>query len=422
MTRTTERLTALRVERAKQGKHQPGLFPDGGGLYLQVTAGGASWVLRYQIAGRGRYMGLGPVALYGLAEARTRALDAKRLRHDGVDPIEAKRQARVRARLDAAKAITFKDAAEKYVAAHSAAWSGAKVKAQWEATLKTYAEPVIGAQAVQLIDTALVLRVLEPIWTEKPETAGRVRQRIEAILDWARVRGYREGENPAKWKGHLDVLLPARDKVRKVAHHAALPYSEMAEFMLALRQQDGVAARAFEFAILTAARTSEALGARWSEIDVGKRIWIVPPERMKSDREHRVTLVARTLAILEEMRLVQQKADRQDEGTTFVFPGAKRSMPLSNMAFLMLLRRMKRSDLTAHGFRSTFRDWVAERTSYPSEVAEMALAHTVSDKVEAAYRRGDLFEKRRRLMEAWATFCTTAAPKIDTKPTIQQAS
>jgi integrase len=409
VARTTERLTALKVERAKQGKHSPGLFHDGGGLYLRVTSGGASWVLRYQLAGRPRYMGLGPVALYGLSEARDRAREARRLRHDGIDPIDAKRQARAQLRLEAAKAMTFKHAAERYIDAHSAAWSGVKVKAQWEATLATYAEPVLGALAVQEIDTALVLKVLEPIWTEKPETAGRVRQRVEAILDWAKVRGYRDGENPARWKGHLDILLPARGKVRKVEHHAALPYAQMPEFMVLLRQQEGIAARAFEFAILTATRTGEVLGARWTEINAGNKLWVVPAERMKADREHRVPLSMRALAILEEMTGFREDVDEDGQPAAFVFPGAKRSRPLSNMAFLMLLRRMKRTDLTAHGFRSTFRDWAAERTNYAREVAEMALAHAVSDKVEAAYRRGDLFDKRRRLMETWGAFCAAGS-------------
>jgi integrase len=422
MARTVGRLTALMVEKAKRGKHQPGMYHDGGGLYLQITMGGASWVLRYQLAGCPRYMGLGPVALYGLSDARARALDAKRLRHDQIDPIEARRQARLHMRLEAAKAITFKEAAENYIAAHSAAWSGAKVKALWESTLATYAEPVIGALPVQAIDTALVLKVLEPIWTAKPETAGRVRQRVEAILNWAKVRGYRVGENPARWKGHLDMLLPARGKVRKVEHHAALPYAEIGAFIASVRQQEGTAARALEFAILTAARTSEALGARWSELDFAQKIWTVPAERMKTDREHRVPLSARALAILEEIKALRGVAEGQDEAEVFVFPGAKRGKPLSNMTFLMLLRRMERADLTAHGFRSTFRDWAAERTSYPREVAEMALAHTISDKVEAAYRRGDLFEKRRRLMDAWATFCATSKSGSREKTTSLRAT
>jgi integrase len=243
--------------------------------------------------------------------------------------------------------------------------------------------------------------VLEPIWTAKPETAGRVRGRLESILDFAKVRGYRDGENPARWRGHLDKLLPARSKVRRVEHHAALPYAELPAFLVNLREQEGIAARAVEFAILTAARTGEMIGACWNEVDLLDKVWTVPAARMKAHRDHRVPLSARALAILHEMQ-----AARHGDG--FVFPGREPGGPLSNMAFLMLLRRMGRADVTVHGFRSSFRDWAAERTSVPSEVAEMALAHAVGNKVEAAYRRGDLFEKRRRLMQQWATFCTTA--------------
>ena len=254
---------------------------------------------------------------------------------------------------------------------------------------------------MQAIDTGLVLKVLEPIWTKKPETAGRVRGRIEAVLDWAKVRGYRAGENPARWKGHLDHLLPARGKVRRVEHHAALPYGELPGFLVALREQEGVAARALESTILTAARTGETMFARWTELDLLDNTWTIPAGRMKAGREHRVPLSACALAILEEMQ-----AHRHGDGG-FVFPGGREGKPLSNMAFLMLLRRMKRDDLTAHGFRATFKTWASERTSFPNEIVEAALAHVVGSKVEQAYRRGDMFEKRRRLMQQWATFCTT---------------
>jgi len=244
-----------------------------------------------------------------------------------------------------------------------------------------------------------VLKAVEPIWTTKPETAGRVRGRIESILDWATSRGYRTGENPARWRGHLENLLPKRSKVRRIEHHAALPYAEIGAFITELRQQEGVAARALEFAILTAARTGEVNGAQWGEINRAERLWTIPAERMKAGREHRVPLSDAALAIIDEMAAV-----RSGE---FVFPGGKARRPLSNMAFLMLLRRMKRDDLTAHGFRSSFADWAAERTAFPAEVREMALAHSVGDKVEAAYRRGDLFQKRRQLADAWAKFCIT---------------
>jgi len=377
---------------------------DGGGLYLQITEGGASWVYRYMLNKRAREMGLGPLALFGLSEARAKALDARRLRHEGIDPIEARRAMRAKAQLDAAKAVTFMECADSYIKAHRAGWRNVKHAAQWEATLATYAEPVIGALPVQAIDTALVLKVLEPIWAAKPETAGRVRGRIESILDWAKVRGFRTGENPARWRGHLDKLLPARGKLRKVEHHAALPYAELPGFLVALREQEGIAARALEFTILTAARTGETIGTTWDEINWTDKVWIIRAERMKGRKEHRVPLCDRALAILREMKPADDAANAVEH---FVFPGSKAGRPLSNMAFLMLLRRMGRGDLTAHGFRSSFRDWAAERTSFPNEVAEMALAHVVGSKVEAAYRRGDMFEKRRRLMQQWVTFCTT---------------
>jgi integrase len=398
MARAIGRLTALKVEKAKKA----GMFADGGGLYLRVTPEGTkNWVLRFMLDRRPRWMGLGPLALYGLQEARAKALDARRKRHDGIDPIEARRAERARQRLDAAKVITFKQCAEAYINAHRAGWRNGKHAGQWGATLSTYAYPVIGALPVQAIDRGLVLKVLEPIWTAKPETAGRVRGRLESILDFARVCSYRDGENPARWRGHLDKLLPARSKVRQVEHHAALPYAELPAFLVNLREQEGIAARALEFAILTAARTGEVIGACWNEVDLLDKVWTVPAARMKAHREHRVPLSARVLAIVDEMQAARH-------GDAFVFPGAKPGRPLSNMAFLMLLRRMGRTDVTVHGFRSSFRDWAAERTHFPGEVAEMALAHAVGNKVEAAYRRGDLFEKRRRLMQQWATFCTAA--------------
>jgi integrase len=259
---------------------------------------------------------------------------------------------------------------------------------------------VFGKLPVQSIDLAMVLKVLEPIWSTTSETASRLRGRIEAVLDWATVRGYRQGENPARWRGHLDSLLPSRAKVQAVRHHPALAYDQMGGFMEALRQQEGVSARALEFVILTACRTSEAIGATWDEIDLAAKLWTIPANRIKAGREHRVPLSAPALAILERMAVIRTGSH--------VFPGGKAGKPLSSMALLMVLRRIGRGDLTAHGFRSSFRDWAAERTSFPPEVAEMALAHSVSDKVEAAYRRGDLFEKRRQLADAWAKFCGTA--------------
>jgi len=402
MARTIGRLTALKVDRAKQ----PGMHADGGGLYLRVTQSGTkNWVFRFMLNGRPRWMGVGPLHTIGLAEARNRTAGFRLQRHDGIDPIERRRAERLEARLDAAKAVTFKECAAMYIASYRAGWRNPKHASQWEATLATYAEPVVGGLSVQAVDTALVLKVLEPIWTVKPETAGRVRGRIESVLDWAKARGYRAGENPARWRGHLDKLLPARSKVRRVEHHAALPYAELPGFLVSLREQGGIAGRALEFAILTATRTGEVIGARWGEIDLLDKTWTVPPGRMKAGREHRVPLTARALAILKEMQPHRHTHD------AFVFPGANLGRPLSNMAFLMLLRRMGRGDVTAHGFRSSFRDWAAERTNVPAEVAEMALAHTLSDKTAAAYNRSDLFRRRRRLMAAWTTFCTVSEQK-----------
>jgi integrase len=399
MARAIGRLTALKVEKAKQ----PGMYCDGGGLYLRVTPEGAkNWVLRYMLDSRPRWMGLGPLALYGLQEARARALDARRKRHEGIDPIEARRAERARQRLDAAKAVTFKQCAESYIASHGAGWRNAKHKYQWPATLSAYAYPVIGALPVQAVDTGLVLKVLEPIWTVKPETAGRVRQRVESILDFAKVRGYRDGENPARWRGHLDKLLPARSRVRGVEHHAALPYAELTAFLASLREREAVSARALEFLILTAGRTGEVIGAHWSEINLLDKTWTVPATRMKAHREHRVSLSPRALAILQKMH------EARDSHNAFVFPGPRPGKPLSNVAFLRLLRRMGLHDLTVHGFRATFKTWASERTSFQNEIVEAALAHVIGGKVEQAYRRGDMFEKRRRLMQQWAIFCTTA--------------
>ncbi|MGH7094889.1 MAG: tyrosine-type recombinase/integrase [Stellaceae bacterium] len=401
MARAAERLSARTVQTVQDS----GLHADGKGLYLRVGPTGAkSWIFRYRGSDGNRHdLGLGPYPDITLADARERATAQRRLRLDGHDPLQTRRAGRDQARLAAAKAMTFRACAEQYIASHQAGWRNAKHGAQWSATLATYVFPVFGDLPVPMVDVALVMKAVEPIWTKKPETASRVRGRIENVLDWATARGYRQGDNPARWRGHLENLLPARSKVQRVEHHAALlPYPEIATFMTALREQEGVAARALEFLILTAARTGEVIGARWSEFDLGEHLWKIPGERMKAGREHRVPLSARALAIVEAMHAEQ---GRSPDPAAFMFPGAKEGRPLSQMALLMLLRRMGRADLTAHGFRSSFRDWAAERTSFPAEVAEMALAHVVGDKVEAAYRRGDLFAKRRQLAEAWAKFC-----------------
>jgi integrase len=393
MPKRAKGLTATQVSAAKS----PGMFADGGGLYLQTSASGAkSWIYRYKLGGRRRDMGLGSAWTISLAKAREKARAARELVTQGIDPLEERQAERAAKTIADAKAMTFRQCAEAYVTSHRAGWRNRVHAAQWPSTLEAYVYPVFGDLPVQAVDTGLVMKVLEPIWGIKPETASRVRGRIESILDWATARGYRQGENPGRWKGHIDNMLPKKTKVRRVEHHAALPYAELPGFMVELRQQDGIGAKALEFAILTAARTGEVLGARWDEIDLGKRLWTVPGSRMKAGREHRVPLCAQALAILAAMQAICQG--------DYVFPGGKTRRPLSNMGMLMLLRRMGRGDLTAHGFRSTFSDWVAEQTNSPSEVREMSLAHTVNSKVEQAYRRGDLFQKRRDLMDAWSRF------------------
>jgi integrase len=402
MARRIGRLNGLAISRAKQS----GMYADGGGLYLQVTGPEArSWVYRYARDGKTRYMGLGSLNAVSLAEARTRAAEARRLASAGIDPISARDGQRDAERVEAAKQVTFAAAAEAFIKAHKTGWRSAKHGDQWRNTLATYVHPLVGALPVQQIDAGLVVRVLEPIWTTKPETASRVRQRIEAVLDAATARGHRSGENPARWRGHLENLLPARAKVKRVRHHPALPYAELGAFMAELRRQDGLAGRAMELLILTATRTTECIAARWSELGLDEALWTIPAERIKAGRLHRVPLAPAALALLR--RLAQARIGE------FVFPG-RPGKPMSNGALLALLRRMERTDLTVHGFRSTFRDWAAEQTNFSREVAEMSLSHAIGDKVEAAYRRGDLLEKRRRLMEAWATFAATkpAAGKV----------
>jgi integrase len=407
MSRSIHRLSPAKVKNSRPGKRPDGagrvqLYADGGGLYLQVTPGNnghisKSWIFRFATAERKeRYMGLGSLDAVSLAEAREKASECRKLRDQGKDPIETRVAQRASIAAEHAKVMTFDQCAERYISAHRAGWRNRKHAAQWQNTLRTYVSPTFGRLPVQAVDTGLVMKVLEPIWAIKPETASRVRGRIEAVLDWAAALGFRDFDNPARWKGRLDKLLPRRSTVRAVQHHAALPYTEVGAFIRGLRERPAMAARALEFVILTAARTGEVLGARWNEIDLRAKVWTIPASRMKSGREHRLPLSEAALAVLQQMRSLRHN--------DHVFPGDRRDT-MSDMALLMLLRRMNRSDLTAHGFRSTFRDWAAERTTFQSEVVEMALAHVVSDKVEAAYRRGDLFEKRRKLMDAWASYC-----------------
>jgi integrase len=352
------------------------------------------------LSGRAHEMGLGGLSKVSLADARKRAAHERLLLADKIDPLDRRRAKTSARKIEAAKAMKFEEAAHAYVKANEPSWRNAKHRQQWANTLATYVFPVFGAAPVGDVDVALVMKVLEPLWATKPETAGRVRGRIESVLDWAKARGFREGENPARWRGHLSNLLPARSKVRAVKHHAALSYTEIGAFMVDLRSRGGAAANALEFLILTAARTGEVIGAHWPEIDLSARIWSVPAARMKGGREHRVPLTPAAITVLDRMR---------SQAGEFVFPGAKAAQGLSNMSLLKVLERMDYGDLTAHGFRATFKTWASERTHFPRELVEAALAHVLDDKTEAAYQRGDLLEKRRRLMDAWGEFCAKPA-------------
>jgi len=385
------RLTALRVAKLAR----PGRYGDGAGLYLVVRSETAKfWVFRFMRAGRRHDVGLGPVGAVTLAEARGKAAELKRVLRQGGDPL-----AHVRAeRRQAGGGISFKDAAERYIEAHRAGWRNEKHAAQWPSTLSAYAYPVFGDLDVAEIETDHVLRALQPIWQAKPETAQRVRQRIEAVIDFARARGWRDGANPAQWRGHLALILPARSKVARVQHHAAVPWKEMPRLWAEIETLDGIAALALRFVVLTAARSGEVRGARWSEIDLEAATWTVPPERIKGGREHRVPLTHQALAILAKVRpLAAGDGD-------LIFPGARAGRPLSDVAVAKVLRRLGRDGATVHGMRSAFRDWCSEATRFSGEVAEAALAHVVRNKVEAAYRRGDMLAKRRDLMDAWSAF------------------
>lgn len=382
---------------------KPGLHAVGGvpGLALQVLkSGGRTWILRVMIGTRRREMGLGGYPGVTLAAAREAAREARDLIRKGIDPIEAAKEARAALLVTPTAGYTFRAAAEAYIAAHEASWKNPKHRDQWTATLKNYAYPVMGKLDVAAIELPHVMRVLEPIWNKKTETAKRLRGRIEMVLDWAGARGFRSGSNPARWRGHLDKLLAKPSKVHRITHHRALPIDEMAQFMTQLRSAEGTGARALEFAILTAARSGEVRGATWKEIDLDARVWTISAERMKAAREHRAPLSKAAVAVLSAM-----PSGRPD---AYVFKAAHGGR-ISDMTISAVLRRLE-VDAVPHGFRSTFRDWAAERTTYPNEVAEMALAHAVGNKVEAAYRRGDLFEKRLAMMDDWADFCLGYSP------------
>jgi integrase len=390
-------LTAKKVERTKaSGRHPCGLVK---GLYLQITANGAkSWVLRYQLRGREHMMGLGSAADFTLKEARERARAARQLLADRIDPLVGKRAAEEAAKLAAARKLTFAEAAQRYFEQNQARWRSAKHREIFLTTLKAFAFPVLGNMDVAAIDTGDVLRALEPAWTTKTITADRTRGRIEAVIDWAVIRGHRPpGTNPAKWKGHLDQVLPAPRKVAPISNHAAMDFRCLPAFMVELRRLDSVAARALEFLILTATRTGEVTGMVWNEIDLKQGTWIIPGHRMKAGREHRVPLSPAAIDLLHKLQ--------RESGNPLVFIGGARG-GLSRVAMTYVMERLSQT-VTIHGFRSSFRDWAGETTAFAHDICEAALAHARGDKSVQAYARGDLFNKRRRLMEAWAEFCAS---------------
>jgi len=390
-----------------------GRYADGGGLYLQVSRvaerATKAWIFRYMLDGRARHMGIGSIDDFTLAEARERARKARQQVKDGIDPIDVRRAERDARKVAAAQRVTFRQCAERYIAAHEKSWKNEKHRGQWKKTLEAYAYPLIGDLPVADIGRAHIQKIIEPLWQEKTETANRLRGRIEAVLDWATAREYRTGENPARWKGHLQKLLPARNKVSPVEHHEAMSCDDMPSFMANLRGADSLSSRALEFTILTAARTGEAINARWGEVDFKNKVWTIPGERMKAGKEHRVPLSDRAVEILKSLPRLGD----------FLFPGRK-GAPLSHTVMLELLRGMVGNGVTVHGFRSTFKDWARERTGFTDDISEAALAHKIKDKTNAAYARGDLFEKRRKLMAAWAGYCTSPPPSSDRVVPISQ--
>jgi len=405
MARLIKQLSALDVTRQKE----PGLHPDGGGLYLRVAgSGNKTWVFRYMLHGKAREMGLGSLNTFSLADARRKAEETRKMLDKGEDPISARKAEKAESLTKQAKQKTFRECAEWYVEHNKAGWRNVKHADQWKTSLKTYVYPVIGDLPVQEIDVTLVLNVLEQkrpdfkdvkFWEARPVTANRVRNRIERVLDSARRFG-RTGENPARWKGNLKDFLPDLLRNKSVRHHAALPYEQIGDFITQLKEQNGLGVNAFEFLILTASRTSEVTGATWGEFDLDKRIWAIPGPRYKTKQEHRVPLCGRAIEILKSL-------DRPEKKDALVFHGRSTAKPLSKMGLLSLLERMERTDITPHGFRTAFRVWCAEQTSFPREVSERALGHEIGNAVEAAYKRTDLLDKRRLLMEAWAVYCAT---------------
>lgn len=389
--RAIHRLSALQVGRIKE----PGVYPDGNGLYLQVTEHGTkSWIHRYTLAGKARWMGLGSLEFVSLSEARTLTVANRKLLHEGIDPIDSRKAHKRVMVYQRAEDTTFATCATRYIEAHRSGWKNPKHVMQWGNTLVTYANPTIGKISVDQITVAMIEDILRPIWIKKPETADRVRGRIEKILGWAKVQGYRDGDNPAAWKENLDHILPRRNQ-RIIKHHKALPYSEVEVFWKGLDTKTGYGVEALRILVLTATRTREAIGAEWKEFDLKRKIWTIPAERMKTKKLHRIPLSIKTVELLQNMQRLHQ--------AKFVFPGMKVGRHMTGEA---MLKCLEGRPITLHGFRSTFRDWADEQTDYPRDIIESALAHDFKTDVEAAYRRGDQLEKRRPLMEDWARFVT----------------
>lgn len=402
MARAFEKLSDLKARKITT----PGYLSDGGGLYLQVSPSlSKSWVFRYQLNGRNREMGLGSFKTFGLRDARDRATSCRKLLADGIDPIDHRHASKQDKQLAAARVMTFGQCCEKYIEAHRTGWKNVKHAGQWDATLRTYCT-LLWPLDVAAIDTALVMKCLEPIWKAKTETASRLRGRIESVLAWATVRKFRTGDNPAAWRNHLDQLLPKRSKVQRVEHRAALPYADIPAFMKKLRLRQGLSARALELQILTSTRPGEAAGAQWEEFDIPAAMWIIPADRMKAGKEHRVPLAPTAVTLLQSL-IPATPEGKQLQAVGHVFPGVK-DRPLTTAAAMNLLKELH-PDITAHGFRSTFRDWAAETTQHPREVIEAAMAHRLKDKSEAAYQRGDLLTRRAKLMNDWDRYCHTSA-------------
>ncbi len=388
---SNNKLTAIKVKNT----NKPGRYPDGGGLFLQVrSAKSKSWVFRFKINGKAKEMGLGTITVVPLNLARKKVIENKQMILEGKNPIVERKAQKLRNL--SADVPTFSECAKEFIHCRQEGWKNEKHKEQWKRTLEVYTFPIFGRHPVDQVSTELVLKAIRPIWYEKTETADRVRSRVENILDWAKIKGYRNEENPARWRGHLSFLLPSASKTKKVNHHKALSHHEIGNFLCELRKSDGVSARALEFCILTATRTGEVLHAKWSEISFENETWTIPASRMKSEKEHRVPLSTEAISILAGVA-------RHSTGE-YIFTSLGRDRPMSTNSMLMTLRNIE-NEVTVHGFRSTFRDWTAEKTAFAREVCEAALAHVVLNKTEAAYRRGDLFLKRKKLMNEWASYC-----------------